>query len=114
MGNISLIIKDIKSLFFKENLVFLWNLGTACEKKASLGIKKNLNISVQDMQSLYSIASCVISFHYEMIIILYTFKEERGDAQKIGVTCSRSSSWQEAQREISRRCTCILEPSAFH
>lgn len=44
MGDISLIIKDIKSLFFKEKLVFLWNLdtlGTAYEENQALDSKKN-------------------------------------------------------------------------
>lgn len=36
MNDLSLIIKDNKSLFFKEKFVFLWNLsalGTAYEKQ---------------------------------------------------------------------------------
>lgn len=43
MANFSLIIKDIKSLFFKAKLVFLWNLSAlafAYKTKQDLELKK--------------------------------------------------------------------------
>lgn len=68
MGNISLIIKDIKSLFLKKNLFscgILMLLALLMKKSKTLDSKKkNLNVCVQDIQTLGSPASRVISFHY--------------------------------------------------
>ena len=70
MNDLSLIIKDNKSLFFKEKFVFLWNLsalGTSYEKKkekASFRIITKTSISVQDTQILCHIVSHVTSFNY--------------------------------------------------
>ena len=99
MGDFSLIIKDIKSLFLKQNFVFLWNfgaLGTTYKKKkkkASFTTKQtNPLLLVSRIYRPSAIVSRVTSFNYYIVIILYTFKEVETDVQRFGVTGSRSSS----------------------